>query len=424
MNADDPGGATQPVGAAVLTFVKRAAAACGWQLLGKAVQVFSAAYAYRCLGPANVGLSGTILSYTALCYTLFDFGLERIAIRRIAAAPADSRPVAAAVFALRVVVAVIALVIWTSVAAAMSRFTFDRITLVWLLGSLYLFIGLAGTNWYFQATDRFPTFTAIQTMVSLVTSLTFLLAFRPGQAPGSDLAVMVIVEGVVLVAVYAWIFRRHDIHPFRLAELASALRYLRESHANWWFSLAYCALSTMTLPICFLVLDEGECGWFRAAAALATSGQMLLNSVGALLNVRIVAWRKASHAKFNRRLALLTWSVLASGLLVTAVTWMVRLPLFRFLYGVAFLPGADSIAPLVAGKFFAMASGVQVWGLLAGHFDRAPVRAIMIPLAASTAIHLILIPMYGATGGAFAYLAGELLLFFACLIVRRITDKP
>ena len=126
-------------------FVRRLSAAFVWQALGKLLQIIGHAYAFRCLGPENVGLTGTILTFTGFTLIFCDFGLERVAVRKIAQEPERLGDITQAVFSLRVVIAVVALMLWC--ATVLVAYGWTQLGGIWVLGGIWLFAGITMSNW-------------------------------------------------------------------------------------------------------------------------------------------------------------------------------------------------------------------------------------------------------------------------------------
>lgn len=395
-------------------FVKRLGVMVIWQAAGKILQIAGAAYAFRCLGPENVGLTGTILILAAFVLILFDFGLERVAVRAIARRPEDQAELTRAIFSLRVMIGLGVATVW--MLAALWVYGLSAVGLVWLLGAVFLFNGFVVSNWFFEATDRIPLLTGIQTGLSLTTSLAYLIFFRPGQAVGSDLLVMTVLAVLITCGIIRWMGGQIGCAPFSLKNLRRATTLLKEGQANWWFSLQYCVLSTMTLPLCYWLVGEQEGGWFRAAAALVAAIQLFLNNFAYMLNPRIVRWHAEDPALCRRRLQWLTLGVITAGTVFCAGLWCFRVAVTDLLYGEEFLPSADSLPILVLAKFFALCSGCLVWGVLAAKRDVLVAKACVLPLGGAVLLHSWLIPAYGITGGAWANLGAEVLLFVGCFV--------
>ncbi|MCX8108478.1 MAG: hypothetical protein N3G20_06715, partial [Verrucomicrobiae bacterium] len=55
-----------------------------WQGLGRLVQIVGLAYALRCLGPENIGLSGTVIVVATYGQLLLDLGLDVVSVRHVA----------------------------------------------------------------------------------------------------------------------------------------------------------------------------------------------------------------------------------------------------------------------------------------------------------------------------------------------------
>ena len=395
-------------------FIKRLGAAFVWQAMGKLLQIIGAAYAFRCLGPENVGLTGTILTFTAFALILSDFGIERVAVRKIAREQDRLTEITQAVFTLRFLIALLALASWCGI--SVSAYGLNLTGQIWILGGIYLFTGIVTSNWYFQATDNIPTFTAVQTGLSLATSVAYLLLFKRGQAVGSDLLVMTVLAAIVTVAVCIWMRRQIDGALLSLANIRSASDLLKEGHANWWFSLLYCALSTMSLPLCYWVLGEKEGGWFRGASAFVGAIQLFLNNFAFMLNPRIVAWYKEDIPTFRKRVAQLSLGAVLTGCAAFAVVWPLREWITHLLLGEDFAPSAVLLPILLFAKFLALSSGILIWGFLAGHKDNLAPRCCIAPLLAAIWLHSVLISSHGAVGVTIANVLGELLLLLVCAV--------
>lgn len=393
-------------------FLGRFGLAALWQILGKLVGVVGLSYAYRCLGPDNVGVSGTVLVAATFAQLVLDFGLDVVAVRHAAGRTVALPRLVQAMFSLRLLMSGGGLLLMSAAAVFWQGSTVER--WVWWFGGVHLAFLNLNFCWYFQATERMPRFSLIQNVVTVVTTLVFLAAFRPGQPMGSDLVVTMAVNALATVGVWIWIRRRQGHALFDRHSLSLARALFREARPTWVFNLTYCALGALSLPLCKYFLGDREAGYFRSAAMLVSALQVVLSYFALMLNPRIVQWRAGPAGRLRGRLLALTGLLVFGSLACLASLWIVRRPLILLLWGEPFLPAAEVLPVLIAAKFLALASGLLVWGLYANYREWLAVACCLPVLVVAVAANLILIPRYGIGAAAWLNFAGEFALLLLC----------
>lgn len=391
-------------------FVRRVGSAMAWQAVGKLLQFVGAIYALRCLGPASVGLSGTVLVAAMFGQLVLDFGLEIVSVRHVAAGTMTLARVTSAVCTLRALASVVATLAWFGVMAflPMSR----EARWVWGIGACHLLFLAMNYSWFFQATDRMPVFSFVQNAATVLTSVYFLLCFRPGEPVGNDLWVTMVFNGLATMLVYWYLHRRLGMQLIDRDGFRAAWELFREGRPTWTFNLIYFAMANMGLPLVNWLLGEAgnrEAGYYRSSMVLVAACQAFLSYFALMLNPRIVRWRQEDPQAFRRRLTVLTAALCAMAVLGFCLTWLLREPVFVLL-GKAYQPGARILPALVAGKFLALASGFLVWGLFACQRDWLAVGCCAVPLAASLGLHVWLVPRWGIDAAGWLNLGSEALL--------------
>jgi len=379
-----------------------------WQVLGKLIGVVGLSYAFRCLGPENVGVSGTVLASVMVAQLVLDFGLDIVAVRHVAAGTVSLAEITPALFTLRVLLAAAALAVGTGMLWALPLE--GPVRWVWWFGLVHLAFLTVGFSWYYQATDRMPWFSLIQNATTVATSLVFLLAFRPGQRLGSDLVVTLALNAAATLGVWLWIRGRLGRGLFQPASLPLALRLFREARPTWVFNLLYSALINMNLPLCTALLGDRAAGYFRSAAMLVAALQVFLSYFALIMNPRIVRWRAAGAGLLRRRLVGMTIALAGVSALCLAVTWAWREPVILLLWGREFLPAAAVLPQLLAAKFLAVASGLLVWGLFANYREWLAVACVAPCVGVALVLNLWLIPRHGIAAAAWLNFGAELLL--------------
>lgn len=405
-------------------FLQNLGKAIFWQGLGRIFQLIGLAYALRCLGPANIGLSGTVIVTASYGQLVLDLGLDLVSVRHVAAGTVRLQDLVPAIFSLRFLIGVLAALVWLLVIMILPMEQQTR--WVWAMGGAYLWVLTLSSSWYYQATERMHRFSLIQNATNIGVSACYLVFFRPGQAAGSDLAVMLVLTGAVTAVVWWQVRRSQKVTLFSLRSLGLARSLLKEGRPMWCFNLCYTALSSMGLPICYALLSEREGGYYRAAGWLATSIQMFLIYFSLMLYPRVVAWRTTVPALFMKRVLLIVGAVLGGSVVTFVCLWAARVPIMGLLGGADFIPAAPLLPFLVTGRFVAIASGVIIWALLASRLDWSAVQCCGPLVGLGLVLNIWLVPKYGAGAAAWLNCAMELALLVLCLatFVRSAKRRP
>ena len=391
-----------------------------WQVLGKLFQVVGMVYATRYLGPDNIGVSRTIITLAMTLQLCLAFGLDAVAVRHVAKGTAKADEIAPAIFTFRLVLGLVAAVLW-AVAVWLSPLEgLERWT--WLAGALFLLVLSLDYSWLFHATEQMPRASGFQLLSSVAASLWFILFFEKGQALGSDLFVLLGANALVVGFVWWRMSQELGFRCLSLKRLAKAGALFREAWLIWAFNLSYFLLANMALPMSFFLLGKTDGGLFVSAQQLVVALQMFLHYFGIIMAPRLVVWRQADVDLFRRRVLLLAGGAAAAGLLFSGGLWLIVGWLYPLIYGVAFtadepLAGQTSglLPVLVLGKFFAVGTAMFTWALWAEHRDRLPVLCCLPCCLISGALYFWLLPIHGNTAAAWLTLGAEstLMLFSA-----------
>ncbi len=391
-----------------------------WQVLGKLFQVVGMVYATRCLGPDNIGVSRTIITLAMTLQLCLAFGLDAVAVRHVAKGTARAGEIAPAIFTFRLVLGLVAAVLW-AVAVWLSPLEgLERWT--WLAGALFLLVLSLDYSWLFQATEQMPRASRFQLLSSVAASLWFILFFEKGQALGSDLFVLLGANALVVGFVWWRMSQELGFRCLSLKRLAKAGALFREAWLIWAFNLSYFLLANMALPMSFFLLGKTDGGLFVSAQQLVVALQMFLHYFGIIMAPRLVVWRQADVDLFRRRVLLLAGGAAAAGLLFSGGLWLIVGWLYPLIYGVAFtadepLAGQTSglLPVLVLVKFFAVGTAMFTWALWAEHRDRLPVLCCLPCCLISGTLYFWLLPIHGNTAAAWLTLGAEstLMLFSA-----------
>ena len=379
-----------------------------WQVLGKLFQVVGMVYATRCLGPDNIGVSRTIITLAMTLQLCLAFGLDAVAVRHVAKGTAKAGGIAPAIFTFRLVLGLVAAVLWAAGVWLSPLVGLERWT--WLAGALFLLVLSLDYSWLFQATEQMPRASRFQLLSSVTVSLWFILFFEKDQALGSDLFVLLGVNALVVGFVWWRMSREMGFRCLSLERLAKAGELFREARLIWAFNFSYFLLANMALPMTYFLLGKTDSGLFGSAQQLVVALQMFLHYFGIIMAPRLVVWRQADVAMFRRRVLLLAGGAAAAGLLFSGGLWLIVEWLYPLIFGEAFTSASGLLPVLVLGKFFAVGTAMFTWALWAEHRDRLPVLCCLPCCLVSGALYFWLLPIHGNAAAAWLTLGAESVL--------------
>ena len=397
--------------------VQQAAWLFGLNTLARGLAFLGSAYAAKCLGPANLGISAMIISLGQLVVALAGGGLDSVAVRRIAANPAVAEGITRTIVAFRG--KMMAAILLLGLGAALWLTPGEQ-ALAWSVGALIPIATSFSLLFVFQGLEKLP----MQAMISVLTSTLAALAFyffHPGMPLGSDLTVLA-ATGLVGVLVNSWLFRRMTSVPEPKDPTPGIKALLVESRPYWILAIVVYCYSSLQVPLVGYMAGKKSLGVYRSALMLAAGLELFYNSVNSLLLPRLVVWRQQGSAYLWRRQKELLVIFLLVGGAVSATLILSAPLIYRRLLGAEF---SDAVLPfqiLVVGRMVVFVGQIFAWSLTALHLDRQFFSASLVGALFSVGANLLLVPKFGIVAAAVVSLLAELLVHALCfLAVRRHT---
>lgn len=389
--------------------VRQALAIGGWQSLAKVVAFFASVWATRCLGPQKLGLSGMVIAMMGQLWLFATPFLDIHLTRRFKALKSEEerKTLISVVFTWRLAVCLVLGAIALPIALLALKND-------WMLATiaafpLLLFVSNPAT-WLLMAQEKMPAHSKSTAIQSIITGLLYVAVFRPGQAVGSDVAVLAAATGVGWL--YGWwaALGRVWPAPLNFRQLKAMLPVLSEG--RWLIAAMLCATFTQSLetPLLGALASLPELGQYRTAQSLTAVVAQFLAFVPTLLYPRFIEWHKLGGNILWRRQLKLAGAAGAVTLLAVIVCFAISPLTYRVLYGPEFERAAYPFAILMVAKFIALISGIFTWGLWAQSEDRR-IAQLMAPIAIlSLALNVLLIPRLGMFAAAGINLLSEALL--------------
>jgi O-antigen/teichoic acid export membrane protein len=394
--------------------VSRVARQAAWIFVGnatiRAVGFFGSAYAARCLGPVNLGISALIQSLVQPLILLNGSGMDLPMVRHVAAAPSLARPVAYRILRFRLVT-MLGLLLPGWLLGTWFFAPPAYLPASWL-GAGLLFLGAFVNGPVYQALEQLPLLSAITLGGTAVTSLSYLIFFRPGMSAGSNLGVLA-GSGLLTAIASWWLFFR--ISPARKPgdDGPGIPALMHESLPYWGEAMVAYFYSSFQIPLIAWFLSERQVGIYRTATVLTAAAEMFYSSVNSLMLPRLVKWRQLGpESLWNKQHEMLLISGICGG--VVSLVLILGAPLIYRFMGPQFSEGVLPFQILVLARAVVFVGQIYSAALTALGMGRQLLTSSISGSVFSVAANVAIIPLTGLVGAAVVNLLTEILVHAMC----------
>lgn len=391
--------------------VRQAAWLFGLNTFAKGLAFVGSAYAAKCLGPANLGISALVLSLSQFVGVVVGGGLDAVAVRRIARDPGCARSLTKTIVGFRI--RLLAVILPLGLGAALVCFPWSQ-ALAWSAGALLPLVTALGLVFVFQGLERLPMQALVSVLTSMLAALGYFL-FRPGMLVGSDLAVMAL-SGLVGVAVSFRLFNAISREAGASTEAPCIKALLVESRPYWALAVVVYCYFSLQIPLVGYMAGNKMLGVYRSALLLSAGLDLFYYSINALLLPRLVAWHQHGHAYLWSRQRELFGLFLLLGGGVSAVLIWTAPPFYHRFFGAEFEGAIRPFQILVVGRLVVFVGQIYAFTLTALHLDRQFFWASLAGAVFSISANLLLVPRFGIAAAAVVSVLAEILVHGLCYV--------
>ena len=375
-----------------------------FNVASKAIGFFGTAYAARCLGPTNLGISALVQATARQVMLAYDGGFSIVGVRKIAADKMNSRPIIETINTFQLGMALMASVLWLIfvfwLAPVNQRFA-------WALGMPSLIFSATSIVFVFQGLEKLPIQNAIGTVGALLTAGAYLLFFSPGMFLGADLIVMAVVGAITSSMAWGAYYRLFGRWPMGKLNWRALASLLRESWRYWAMAIVIFIFSVYQIPLIAHFLGPRETGIFRSAFVLASGVELLFNSINSLLLARLVAWKQQGLVFMWKQQSRLLRIFLGIGLPAVVICIVMSSFVYRILFGPEFVEGVPVFQVLVVGRLVVFLGQIYSWGMTAIEHDSRLLIVFTLRALSSVILNVLLIPVYGIMAAAMVSLVSD-----------------
>lgn len=370
----------------------------------------------RYLGPGQFGLISYALNLVAILTIFSTLGMDNLVVRELITRPADQHRIMGTAFFMRLTGALFVTCIATLYAALQD--TAQQAWIVLLISLSIVFQSFAVIDLYFQSTVQ-GRITAISQVITLTITSIIKVVFILMQAPVEYFAATAIIEAAVMVVSQCTFYQqqsgRLSAWSFSRSEASSLLSHCWPLIASGIMLLLYQKMDQLLIK---RFLDTVQLGNYAAAARITEASffipvALCTAALPAIVNTRDD--RALQHKRLVQLYSLMLWSALIIAIGGTLLGEPVLTFLYREKYNLS--PAVFRIHVwIVIPVFYSTAWGM--W-MITENRQRYIVIYQALCLLAGFCANMLLIPLLGIEGAAYALVASQFLGLILLLCIYR-----
>jgi O-antigen/teichoic acid export membrane protein len=401
--------------------VKRYGQNMGWLFLEKAfrmiVTLFVGIWVVRYLGPQQFGLLSYAQSLALILIAVSGLGLDAIIVKEIVRSNTDRQSLLTTAITLKLISSIAMLTVLSTV-LFLNNTESQSLWLILIVSLSSIFTSFSPINNYFQANVN-SKYTVVANMLafSLISLFKILLILL--HAPVTAFAVVNLIE-YALITIFL-IYFYHKISKVKLTlwivDLAIVKRLITQTWPLTIAATLAVLLDNINQLIISWMINLDAVGHYMAAARLSEVwffvGAAVVSTFSpALLNAQI-----QDDAKYQRRT-----QRLFDLLVVLAVAIAVPVSIFSkeitlLIYGEAYLDSAAVLGLHVCASIFVFIKAASSQWLVIHQLQKYVYYQNLVAILTLVTLNLLLIPSYGITGSAIAFLFATFIAFYLVLAI-------
>ena len=387
-----------------------------WQSISQGMLFFGSSWMVRCLGPKNLGISAVVLSTVNLFALLINLGLSFTGARSLATDKENAKGTIELIMGIRLRMAFALFGLWLLGSALLLALGVPN-ALAWAVGSL-CFLALApNPQWVLQGLGNLPFYSKSAAIGSAVTAATYLIFFRPGFGPGSDILVNALSNFLVLAIIWRYISKHIGARLLAPIQYAPAWELIKKGRYAFGGAVTLYFYNQFDVMLISYFTDSSQAGFYRAANTFISPLTLLVSISDAILFPRLAVMHKENPKVFFRNSTRLA-AVYGAGAILVAV---VAVPLCGLV--VTLLFGSKYAASVLPAQILILSSCVSAiagpfrWGLMAAHRDGIFFLNSAAVAVLAIALNFFLVPHFGAPGAAVAKLTAQLVFMVSSVVL-------
>lgn len=388
------------------------------RILASVILLIVSVYVARYLGPGNYGLLNYAISFVALFSAFATLGLDGIVVRNLVQDSEKRDELLGTAFALKAIGAFLLLGILAVIAGLTKNDTLTNL-LIFIIAFATVFQSFTVIAFYFQS-KVLSKYTVSARLAALFFSATakFLLIYL-----GAGIlyfAAVILIESIILAVGLIAVYAKQKLNIFKWKiRLSLAKSLLADS---WPLILSGVAISI------YMRIDQVMIKWFinpdavgnyAVAVKLSEAWYFIPMVITTSVFPAIINAKKNNEklylVRLQRLYCLMTWLAIGIALPITFLAH----DIIRLLFGVQYVDAAGVLRIYIWSGVFSFLGVASGKYLIAENYTKISFLIRLIGMVINIFLNVIMIPMYGTNGAAYATLISYAVATFFIIFIHK-----
>lgn len=376
--------------------------------LGLVVTMISA----RFLGPSGYGLINYAASIVTFVVPVMQLGLSSTLVQEIISRPEEEGEALGTALALTFVSSIACIIGITIFSFVVNRGEQQTIIVCILYSLLLIFQSMEMVKYWFQA-KLISKYTSITMLIAYIIVSVYRIALLITECNIYWYAISQAIEYAIVAIILLILYTHLSKHKLKLS-LKRAKQMLPKSKYYIISGLMVNVFAQTDRIMLKMMMNEEAVGYYSAAVACATLTTFVFVAIIDSARPSILEGKLRSEESFHQRLKLLYAVIIISALLQSGVITIFAKVIVGILYGVQYGKSINALRIVTWFSTFSYLGAVRDIWILAENKQKYLWIINLSGAISNIMLNVILIPIYGVNGAAFASLVTQ---FFTNVIM-------
>lgn len=381
-----------------------------WLAFDKVIRLFIGLFVNvwvaRYMGPEMYGHYNYIFSFVIIFSVCGALGLEGVVIRELVKRPEEKNRILGSAFLLKVIGALAGMGLTIATASLMNVKTPDWLVLISVSTLSFLFMPFEVLDYFFQSLVMSKYIVFAKNFSLIASSAIRLYLISSGGTLLSFLIVNVIEAALTFVALIVLFFRKGRISDWRFSWPLMKTLMIDSFPLMMTYLMTLIGMKIDQLMLLEMI-DEKQLGYYSAAIKLSEIWYLIPMSVCSTFFPILISIKKRSVGLYMRRFQMLYDFMAVTAFAIILPVSILSGRIIPLLYGGRYASSAAILAVHVWAVLPVFMSVVCQYYLIVEKKQRLSFYKTVISVITTVISNYVLIPMYAATGAAFARLISE-----------------
>lgn len=401
-----------------LRYLKNSSWLFGGRFINLGISFFVSVYVTRYLGPYNNGLLSFAASFAGIFGFISAFGIDQILHRDLINHPEKEEAILGTAFFLKIIGSIYTIII-ISVATLFIKDTGIVVFLILLNALAFVPQAFNVISYYFQSKvlSKYPTIISLLVIATLTVLKLYVVFFGKGVI---YLSLIVIIEPILYAIGYLFIYKLFKGSVFKWKLDNSLAKEMLKYSWPLMISSAFISIySRIDQVMIGNMLSTTSVGIYDVAVRLSEVWFFIPSIIASSLFPAILNAKKVNSELYNERLRKLYSLIFYLAIVIIIPVSILSPFIIKILYGDAFMAAAPILRIYSLGTISIFMGTIVNQYLIAENQTFILFICSFVGMATNVTLNLLLIPIYGIEGAAFATLVSYSLIPISIILFKK-----